>query len=149
MVWAMTRALKSLMKKKLIPAKMNAGIANRFQDDARIVSVLSSMASVWMIPASWIYVPKEAVVIQRLILAKAIRVNARNIPALIAIAVLRRKRYVPIIGGVDQYVVHANVTCRRASTSRALWTPESAAARPIITSKAGDASLVTVTTMDR
>ena len=137
------------MKKKLIPAKTNVRIASRFRDNARIVSVLSSMASVWMIPASWIYVPKEAVVFQRLILAKVIHVSVRNIPALIAIAVLKRRRYVPIIGGADQSAVHANVTCHRASTSHAPWTPESAVARPTTTSKVGDASLVTVTTMVR
>ena len=113
----MTKTLKSPMKKKLIPAQRNARIASRFQDNARIVSVLLLMASVWMIPANWICVPKEAVVSQRLILAKAIHVSVKTIPALIGIAVLKRKKYVPIIGGDVQSVDHANVMCLRDSTS--------------------------------
>ena len=134
------------MKKKLIPAKKNH-FRWRFQDNARIVSVLLLMASVWMILVNWIYVPKEAVVFPRLNQVEVIHANARITPALTSIAVLKRKRFVLIIGGDDQSVDRANVTCLRDSMSHVPWTPESVAARPTITSKAGDVSLVTVTIM--
>ena len=134
------------MKKKLRLAKTNVPIATGFQDAARTASVLSAMDNVWMILASWIYVLREAVAeLRRRTLPKATHANASPTLASTATAAPKKRRCAPIIGGVDRSVGPVNATCHKASTSRARWTPESAAAKPTITSKAEDVIVVIAT----
>ena len=138
------------MKKKLRLAKTNVPIATGFQDAARTASVLSAMDNVWMILASWIYVLREAVAeLRRWTLPKATHANASPTLASTATAAPKKRRCAPIIGGVDRSVGPVNATCHKASTSRARWTPESAAAKPTITSRLADVSLATATTTAR
>lgn len=81
-----------------------------------IASVPLQTTNAWMILANSIFVMKTALA---LLLKLVTNVNVKTMLALINIAVQRRRKFVPVIGGVGQSAVLVNATFHKVSMSLA------------------------------